>query len=112
MVETHAAAVLDVPAGDVPAGDVPFGVGPFRGLGRNGQARPTPVQSAWLKRGLSQPGNKLPLFDELGQHYKARTIRSCIDQGWAEPWIGNPLKPNWLVCKLTPAGRRAVTNGA
>ncbi|MBI3513846.1 MAG: hypothetical protein HY060_07275, partial [Proteobacteria bacterium] len=37
-----------------------------------------------------------------------RTIRSCIDQGWAEPWFTNPLKPDWLVCKLTDAGRKLV----
>ena len=100
MVEPRAAAVLEMPAGDEPVR-----VEPVRGLGRN---RPTPVQSAWLKRGLAQPGDKLPLFDGLGQHYNARTIRSCIDQGWAEPWIGNPLKPDWLVCKLTEPGRDAV----
>jgi hypothetical protein len=35
-------------------------------------------------------------------------VRSCIDQGWAEPWFSNPLKPDWLVCKLTAAGRIAV----
>jgi hypothetical protein len=34
-----------------------------------------------------------------------QTIRSCIAQGWAEPWFANPLKPDWLVCKLTEAGR-------
>ena len=112
MVESHATAVLDMPLGDMPTGDKPLGDKPVRGLGRNRQARPTPVQSAWLKRGLAQPGDKLPLFDDLGQHYNPRTIRSCVDQGWAEPWIGNPLKPDWLVCKLTAAGRRAVTNGA
>ncbi len=112
MVETNTAAVLDLPFGDMPLGDKPAGDKPVGELGRNRQARPTPVQSAWLKRGLAQPGDKLPLFDELGQHYNARTIRSCVDQGWAEPWIGNPLKPDWLVCKLPAAGRRAVTNGA
>ena len=63
------------------------------------------AQRAWLVRGIDQPGGKLPLFDEEGQHYPARTIRSCIDRGWAEPWFRNPLKPDWLVCKLTQAGR-------
>ena len=37
------------------------------------------------------------------------TIRACIDHGWAEPWFTNPLKPDWLVCKLTDAGRAALT---
>lgn len=67
--------------------------------------RPTPAQKAYLRRGLDQPGGKLPLFDENGQRYNPRTIRSCIDQGWAAPWFDNPIKPDWLVCKLTRAGR-------
>ena len=68
--------------------------------------QPTTVQRAWLVRGLAQPGGKLPLFDRDGQRVSTRTVRSCLDHGWAEPWFANPLKPDWLVCKLTPAGRR------
>jgi len=66
---------------------------------------PTPTQLGWLRRGLDQPGGKLPLFDHFGQHVDPRTVRACVDQGWAEPWYPNPLKPDWLVCKLTPEGR-------
>jgi hypothetical protein len=73
--------------------------------------RPSPAQRRWLERGLAQPGGKLPLFDEWGQRVSERTIRACIDQGWAEPWFTNPLKPDWLVCKLTGAGRDLVTKG-
>ena len=73
------------------------------------ELRPTPVQRQWLKRGLGQPGGKLPLFDEWGQRVNDRTIRSCIEHGWADPWFSNPLKPDWLVCKLTPAGRTALS---
>ena len=73
---------------------------------------PSPVQRAWLKRGLNQPGGKLPLFDEYGQDVDPRTIKACLDQGWAEPWFTNPLKPDWLVCKLTPAGRAMVARSA
>ncbi|WP_282609192.1 hypothetical protein [Pelagibius sp. Alg239-R121] len=68
-------------------------------------ARPSRSQKAWLRRGLDQPGGKLPLFNREGQEYSSRTIKSCIDQGWAEPWFNNPLKPDWLVCKLTDSGR-------
>ena len=78
-------------------------------LGRKRRTRPTPVQAAWLKRGVAQPGGKLPLFDEIGQHYDPRTVRACLDNGWVAPWIGNPLKPDWLVCKLTEAGRSVVS---
>lgn len=66
---------------------------------------PSQAQKAWLRRGLSQPGGKLPLFDDEGQQICERTVRSCIDKGWAEPWFSNPLKPDWIVCKLTDAGR-------
>lgn len=66
---------------------------------------PSEAQRAWLVRGLDQPGGKLPLFDANGQEIDRRTIRSCIEQGWAEPWFNNPLKQDWLVCKLTPTGR-------
>ena len=63
------------------------------------------MQRDYLARGLGQPGGKLPLFDRQGQRYPERTIRACLEQGWAEPWFLNPLKPNWLVCKLTREGR-------
>ena len=43
--------------------------------------------------GLDQPGGKLPLFDRDGQRVDARTVQTCIDHGWAEPWFANPLKP-------------------
>ena len=69
---------------------------------------PTAIQFAWLKRGLDQPGGKLPLFDEFGQHVDPRTVRACVVAGWAAPWYPNPLKPDWLVCRLTPAGRALV----
>ena len=69
------------------------------------RAVPTAIQRNWLMRGLAQPGGKLPLFDEFGQSIDPRTIKSCVEHGWAEPWFANPLKPDWLVCKLTEAGR-------
>jgi hypothetical protein len=70
---------------------------------------PSPVQRAWLRRGLDQPGGKLPLFDREGQQIDPRTIQACIEQGWAEPWFKNPIKPDWLICKLTEAGRKVAT---
>lgn len=73
--------------------------------------RPTAAQMAWLARGLDQPGGKLPLFDADGQRVNPRTIKACQDQGWAEPWFDNPIKPDWLVCKLTEAGRQAAMAG-
>ncbi len=104
MAETRTAAVQVETVGNQPVA-----TRPAKGLGRKRAARPTLVQAAWLKRGLAQPGGKLPLFDRDGQHYDPRTVRACLDKGWAAPWIGNPLKPDWLVCKLTEAGRNVVS---
>lgn len=70
--------------------------------------KPSKQQAQWLARGVKQPGGKLPLFDENGQRVNEQTVHACIDKGWAEPWFSNPLKPEWLVCKLTDEGRSAV----
>ena len=70
--------------------------------------RPTEPQAAWLRRGLDQPGGKLPLFDRDGQCVHRRVIESCLKAGWAERWFDNPLKPDWLVCRLTESGRAAL----
>jgi len=40
-----------------------------------------------------------------------KTIEACIAHGWAEPWFQNPIKPDWLVCKLTPAGKAVIRSG-
>jgi hypothetical protein len=69
---------------------------------------PTLHELLYLRRGLAQPGGKLPLFDLDGQNVDAAIVRRCLERGWAEPWFNNPLKPDWLVCKLTEQGRRAA----
>lgn len=70
---------------------------------------PTPEERHYLTRGLGQPGGKLPLFDINGHPVHPALVRSCLARGWVEPWFANPLKPDWLVCKLTENGRRALT---
>jgi hypothetical protein len=77
-------------------------------MSRKEISAPTVAQRRWLERGLKQPGGKLPLFDEQGREVPRRTVESCLAAGWAEPWIANPIKPDWLVCRLTTAGRAAV----
>jgi hypothetical protein len=72
------------------------------------RASPTLAQTVYLRRGLSQPGGKLPLFDLDGQRVDDEVVRGCLEAGWAEPWFANKLKPDWLVCKLTEAGRAAI----
>ena len=71
--------------------------------------KPTSTQLKYLRRGLTQAGGKLPLFDEMGQRVGDKTVQACIRAGWAEPWFTNPLKPDWLVCKLTTSGREAAS---
>ena len=70
---------------------------------------PTRSQLKWLARGLKQAGGKLPLFDEDGQRISGRTVQSCIENAWAEPWFSNPMMPGWRICKLTVAGRNVLT---
>ncbi len=69
---------------------------------------PTAAQLRYLARGLSQPGGKLPLFDEDGQAVPVDVVRACIERGLASPWFDNPIKPDWLVCRLTDRGRDLI----
>ena len=75
-------------------------------------AQPTAVQRRWLALGLGQPGGKLPLFYDDGREVNRKTVETCLRKGWAEPWIANPIKPDWLVCRLTEAGRATVAKGS
>ena len=72
--------------------------------------QPSLPELFYLRRGLAQPGGKLPLFDLDGQAIAAEVVQACLDRGWAEPWFNNPLKPDWLVCKLTETGRRLAAS--
>ena len=74
------------------------------------KSRLSAEEIAYLRMGLDQPGGKLPLFDDSGQEIKPVTIRNCVENGFAERWFANPLKPEWLVCRLTDTGR-AVARG-
>lgn len=73
-----------------------------------GKHKPNASQRKYLERGLQEPGGKLPLFDLEGQRIDARTVQTCLDMGWAQAWFANPLKPDWLVCRLTDSGRDAL----
>ena len=76
----------------------------------NANAHPKDSIRAWLARGIDQPGGKLPLFDFDGQAIDPGLVHMSIAYGWAEPWFRNPLKPDWLVCKLTQAGREEANS--
>jgi hypothetical protein len=68
---------------------------------RPNEMRPTEPQRRYLGRRLAEPGGKLPLFDREGRQVPRKTIEACLAHGWAEPWTTNPIKPDWLGCKLT-----------
>lgn len=70
---------------------------------------PTISELLYLRRGLTQPGGKLPLFDLDGQEVNLSVVNKCLNAGWAQPWFKNPLKPDWLVCKLTELGRQVAS---
>jgi len=70
--------------------------------------RPTEPQKRYLERGLTEPGGKLPLFDRNGREVPRKTIEACVAHGWATPWVANPVKPDWLVCRLTTEGYRVA----
>jgi hypothetical protein len=69
---------------------------------------PSEAQRRYLQRGLAQPGGKLPLFDETGREIPRRTVETCIDHGWVEAFVRNPVRPEFQVCRLTAAGYRAL----
>jgi hypothetical protein len=75
-----------------------------------GGSVPSLPELFYLRRGLGQPGGKLPLFDLDGQAIAPEVVGACLERGWAEPWFNNPLKPDWLVCKLTAAGRQVAAS--
>ena len=71
----------------------------------------TEDEKAYLAMGLDQAGGKLPLFDKFGQEIDHRIIQNCLEKGYAARWFANPLKPDWLVCRLTRDGRDVVQFG-
>lgn len=79
--------------------------------GRAAATQPTMEQRRFLERGLGQPGGKVPRFDQDGREVPARTALACLEKGWVEPWFANPLKPDWLVVKLTREGLRVASRG-
>ncbi len=68
--------------------------------------RPTPRQLEWLRRGLDRPSGDLPMFDTYGQRVSDRTMKSCVERGWAE--TRDAAMRDWQLCQLTSAGRRLL----
>ena len=77
-------------------------------MSKRKSVRVSESERIFLSYGLSQPGGKLPLFDGEGQKISHAVISSCLEKGLAERWFANPIKPDWLVCRLTEKGREAA----
>ena len=62
----------------------------------------------WLSGGLTRPESRLALFDQFGEPIDRALVREAIRLGYAEPWFANPMRPEWMVCRLTARGRAAL----
>jgi hypothetical protein len=93
---------------DLDLGQATLPLGGHHEVSNAASMRPTEAQRRYLERGVAEPGGKLPLFDRNGREVPRKTIDACIARGWAEPWTRNPIKPDWLVCRLTAAGYRVL----
>lgn len=64
---------------------------------------------AWLRGGLNRADGRLALFDAFGEPVEPIIIQKAIASGLAEPWFASPMRPQWMVCRLTAQGRRVAT---
>ena len=48
---------------------------------------PTMAELLYLRRGLTQAGGKLPLFDLDGQEIDVAIVKKCLTTGWAQPLV-------------------------
>ena len=66
----------------------------------------------WLHGGLNRADGRLAIFDTFGEPVNKAVIKSAIAAGLAEPWFSSPMRPQWMVCRLTPKGRDALNRSA
>ena len=76
-------------------------------------ARETDLElRAWLRGGVDRSDGRLAIFDTFGEPVNKAVIKSAIASGLAEPWFSSPMRPQWMVCRLTAKGRAAVSPSA
>ena len=76
-------------------------------------ARETEIELRnWLRGGLDRADGRLAIFDTFGEPVDKGVIKSAIAAGLAEPWFSSPMRPQWMVCRLTPKGRDALNRSA
>ncbi len=66
----------------------------------------------WLQGGLDREDGRLAIFDMFGEPVNKSVIKSAIASGLAEPWFSSPMRPQWMVCRITPKGRAALSRFA
>lgn len=70
----------------------------------------TRAELSYIMMGIDQPGGKLPLFDAHGQSVNPKIVRSCVEKGLVERWFANPMRPGWVVHRLTDRGRAILAS--
>ncbi|MEP3655166.1 MAG: hypothetical protein ABJO36_09745 [Litorimonas sp.] len=66
----------------------------------------------WLKGGLDRSDGRLAMFDTFGEPVNKAVIKSAIAAGLAEPWFSSPMRPQWMVCRITAKGRETLNLSA
>ena len=66
----------------------------------------------WLSGGLGREDGRLALFDSFGEPIDKAVVKTAIASGYAEPWFSSPMRPQWMVCRLTAKGRGALLASA
>ena len=66
----------------------------------------------WLRGGLERPDGRLAIFDTFGEPVDKAVVKSAISLGLAEPWFSSPMRPQWMVCRLTAKGRVEASRSA
>ncbi len=66
----------------------------------------------WLRGGLNREDGRLAMFDTFGEPVRKIIIKTAIAEGLAEPWFSSPMRPQWMVCRLTSKGRDVLRRSA
>jgi len=76
-------------------------------------ARETEIELRnWLEAGSQRTDGRLAMFDQFGEPVSKGVIKTAIASGLAEPWFSSPMRPQWMVCRITQKGREALRGSA
>ena len=66
----------------------------------------------WLQGGEAREDGRLALFDQFGEPIDRKVVKTAIASGFAEPWFASPMRPQWIVCRLTSKGQDFLSRPA